>query len=152
MAGFISTIDESDYQSAMGLLHSTWAKPVIIYQLAQKTIINTNPNHNFVYSSGPNQTTTQNIVSSGIYNMRIHYPSDDKLDTLRDGSVRAPQQINLRKKDYLVKLICSRDARALLENCEKIEFNEIVYQIESDPRPHGVVGYQFFNFYLKAIN
>jgi len=152
MAGFISSADETDFRNTMALVHETWAKPVIIYQTSQKTVISTNPNHNFLYNSGPNQTQIQEVVNSGIYNLRIHYPKDEKINDFTEGGTKSSNQTNLRKKDYLVKIICSGDALPVLNNCKKIYFNDSFYQIESDPRPHGVVSYQFYNFYLKAVN
>ena len=153
MAGFISSADEADFQSAMGLLHATYAKPVTIYQTEQQVVVSTDPGYNFIYNTSPNSSDVINVIQSGVYNMRIHYPRHFDSKNLKSiGGIGMNDQINMQKKEYLVKLIVDSGAKEILQSCNKVMFNEVFYQMQSDPKPHGTVGYQFYNFYLSAVN
>ena len=153
MAGFISSVDEADFQSAMGLLHTTYAKPVTIYQTEQQVVVSTDPSYNFIYNASPNSSDVIDIIQSGVYNMRIHYPRKFELENLSAVGINGGgNQINMQKSNYLVKLIVDSGAKNILQSCNKVMFNDVFYQMQSDPKPHGTVGYQFYNFYLSALN
>jgi hypothetical protein len=153
MANLISNEEAESFRSAMKDLHDTYARDIVIYKTAQKTIVSTNVQHNFLYDSGPYQTETEDVVVSGTYQARIHYPSELKIQQfLRAGGSKNEDQLQLKRKDYKVKLVVEEDVKNILINCERIEFDGVVYMSEYDPYPHGVIGVQFWNFYLQALN
>lgn len=153
MADLLTSLERTDYASAMQDLHDTFARDIVIYQTATKTIVSTNPNHNFIYGSGPLQTSTEDVVVQGTYKARIHYPQESKLEQfLRAGGAKNDDQIQLKRKNWKVKLIVDATVRPILEKCERIEFDGTIFAVDSDPRPHGVVGPQFWDYYLMANN
>lgn len=153
MPSLISNEEADEYRSAMKDLHDTFARDIIIYKSAEQTVISTNVQHNFLYNSGPYQTETQDVVVSGTYKARIHYPSQLKIEQfLRAGGSKNDDQLQLKRKNYKVKLIVEEDVKNILMDCERIEFDGVIYMSEFDPYPHGVIGVQFWNFYLQALN
>jgi len=150
MSDLLSASERTTYQSAMKDLHDTFARDIVIYQTSQKTLVSTNPNHNFLYNSGPDQTVTTDVIISGTYKARIHYPKEEKIERFLTNSNN--DQIQLKRKDYKVKLVVEADVRAILIKCERIEFDGTIFAVDSDPRPHGVAGVQFWDFYLMAAN
>jgi hypothetical protein len=150
MSNLISDSEKASYQSAMKDLHDTFARDIVIYQTSQKTLISTNPNHNFLYNSGPEQTVTSDIIISGTYKARIHYPKEGHLEKFLSQS--NDDQIQLKRKKYMVKLIVEADVKIILDKCERIQFDGVIFAVDSDARPHGVVGVQFWDYYLTANN
>jgi hypothetical protein len=153
MPSFISPSEDASFRSAMVDLHDTWAKDIIVYSTRTRTVITTNPNHNFLYSTGPNQTETVDEVVKTTGKARIHYKKDlPSADLVLNTSGKAEDQINTERKDWDVKLVVTEDIKTLIEKAERITFNDVVFKVKPDNRPHGVVSYQFYNFYLKALN
>jgi len=150
MGDLLTASERASYQSAMKDLHDTYARDIVIYQTSQKTIISTDINHNFLYNSGPSQTVTNEVIVSGTYKARIHYPKENALEKLLSQSNN--DQIQLAQKNYKVKLIVESDVKEILLKCERIEFDGTIFAVDSDSRPHGVAGVQFWDFYLKANN
>jgi hypothetical protein len=153
MPDLLTLSERADYASAMQDLHDTFARNIVIYQTATKTVVSTSPNHNFLYGSGPAQTVTEDVIVSGTYKARIHYPKESALEQfLRAGGAKNDDQIQLKRKDWKVKLVVDITVKPILEKCERIEFDGTLFSVESDPRPHGVVGPQFWDYYLSALN
>jgi len=156
MASFISATEAADYQNAMGNLHDTFKRPIIIFQTAQQTIISTNPNHNFLYPSDSSNSSSNDVVSnvvvSGNYFARIHYESEQKTRILRAGYDNVSEQVDVEDKAGKVKLIFDADTYAIVKNCTRVTFDSGIYQVVSDARPHGVIGTQFFNLNLKPLS
>ena len=153
MPSLLSQAEIDSYKSAMKDLHDTFARDIIVYQTAKKTVISTNVNHNFIYGGGGGQTEVEETVVANTCKARIHYPKESKLEQfLRAGGSRNDDQIQLKRKDFKVKLVVEEDVKEILQSCERVEFDGIVYTIESDLKPHGVIGVQFYDFYLQAVN
>lgn len=153
MPSLISSIEDASFRTAMQDLHDTWAKDIVVYSTRTRTVISTNPNHNFLYNSGPNQTETIDEVVKTNGKARIHYKRElQNADLVLNTSGKAEDQFNTSRKDWDVKLIVTEDIKELIKDAERIEFNDTVFKVHTDPRPHGVVSYQFYNFYLKALN
>ena len=153
MPSLISPTEDASYSAAITDLHDTWAKPIVIFSTRKRVVISTNPNHNFLYATGPNQTQTADEVVKTEGAARIHYKRElQTADLAKNTSGTASDQFNTSRKDWDVKLIVTKDIKTLIEKAERIEFNDQIFQVHTDPRPHGVVSYQFYNFYLKALN
>lgn len=153
MASLISAAEDLSFRSTMGDLHDTFAKEIVIFSSRKRTVVSTNPNHNFLYGSGPNQTETIDEVVKTVAKARIHYKKELQLDQMsKSNSGLSTEQFNVRNKDWDVKLIVTEDVKSLIESSKRIEFNDTIFDVYTDPRPHGVVSYQFYNFYLKALN
>ncbi len=156
MASFVTDSEIASYQSAMSQLHDTFKRPIIIYQSPSQTIVTTNVNHNFLYPSSEDNisqnTDVANTVVSGLYYARIHYWHEQKTDFLKNNNNDSSEQINVRRKEGSVKLVLDENAYNIIKTCRRVTFDSGVYQVESDPRPHGVIGVQFWNLYLKPLN
>ena len=150
MPSLISAAEDVSIREAMTNLHDTWVKDIVIYSTRSRVVISTNPNHNFLYNTGPNQSQTVDEVVKTEGKARIHYKRELKLVDIQP--VSPQEQINTSKKDWDVKLIVTEDLKTLIEKCERVEFNGEIFNVHTDGRPHGVVSYQFYNFYLKALD
>lgn len=153
MADLLTVSERSSYQEAMQNLHDTFARDIVIYQTASKTLVSTNPKHNFMYGSAGDGSAIEQVVISGTFKARIHYPNEAKLEQfLRAGGSKNDDQIQLKRRGWKVKLIVDESVKSILEKCERIEFDGVTYAVDSSARPHGVVGVQFWDFYLQSNN
>ncbi len=156
MASFVTDSDVADYQNAMTNLHDSFKRPIIIFQTALQTIISTNVNHNFLYPSDSSNSSSNDIVSnvvvSGNYYARIHYEPNQKTKFLEAGHREGNEQIGVKDKMGEVKLIFDADTYAIVKTCTRVTFDSGIYEVLSDPRPHGVIGTQFFNLYLRPLS
>jgi len=150
MPSFISPTEDTSFREAMANLHETWAKPIVIFQTRKKVVISTNPNHNFLYSSGPGQTQTQDEVVKTNSTARIHYKKDQPTPDFK--GLTDKDQLNVEVKDWDVKMIVNDDVKTILEKAQRIEFNGKLFKLRDDTKSHGVISYQFTTFYLKALN
>jgi hypothetical protein len=150
MPSLVSESEDNTFRSAMTDLHDTFAKDIVIYSTRSRVVISTNPNHNFLYNTGPNQSQTVDEVVKTTGKARIHYKRELKLVDLK--GITNQDQINTSQKEWDVKLIVTEDLKTLIEKCERVEFNGEIFKVHTDGRPHGVVSYQFYNFYLKALD
>lgn len=153
----VSLSDAGDYQTAMQQLHATFARPITIYQTATQMVIATSPTHNFLYPdtpNNPNNTQVSDIVSSGVYLARIHYAKEQKTEIYENSELGANkvEQLNVKNKIGDVKIILDATGFAVAQTCTRVLFDSMVYQIRSDPRPHGVVGVYFYNLYLTPLS
>lgn len=152
MASLVSDDENNEYISAMNDLHDTFAKPIVIFYTAQKVVVSTNPNHNMFYSAGPNQTQTIETPVKVETTARIHYRDESKLDDLLlRGGTTSSDQINVKKKDWRVKLVVNEEVKNILLKAKRVQFDDYTYEVDSDCMPRGVITFQFFDIYLKAL-
>ena len=153
MPSLLTSDEITSMQSAMRDLHDTYARDIVVYLTAKKTIVSTNPSHNYFYNSGPNQTAVTDVISKVVCKARIHYPKEGKLDSfLRAGGSKSDDQLQLIRKDYKVKLVVEEAIKDIIVKSERIEFDGTLLAVDSDYRPHGVIGVQFWDVYLIANN
>ncbi len=156
MASFVTDSDVADYQNAMTNLHDSFKRPIIIFQTALQTIISTNVNHNFLYPSDSTNSSSNDVVTntvvSGNYYARIHYTPEQKTRILKAGHEKGNEQVVVEDKAGSVKLIFDAPTYAIVRSCTRITFDSGIYEVVSDQRPHGVIGTQFFNLYLRPLS
>lgn len=153
MPSLLTSDEITSMQLAMKDLHDTYARDIIVYLTAKKTIVSTNPSHNYFYNSGPGQTTTEDVISKVVCKARIHYPKNADLDSfLRAGGSKNDDQTQLKRKDYKVKLVVEEAIKDILVKSQRVEFDGTILAVDSDYRPHGVIGVQFWDVYLIANN
>jgi D-alanyl-D-alanine dipeptidase len=71
---------------------------------------------------------------------------------LRAGGSKSDDQLQLTRKDYKVKLVVEEAIKDIIVKSERIEFDGTILAVDSDYRPHGVIGVQFWDVYLIANN
>ena len=155
---YTSAADNADYKTAMQQLHATFARPIIIYQAGQQTVIYSNPNHNFLFPDTSNNTGVNTQVAttvvSGVYMARIHYEKKQLVGLLANSeiSVERTEQLNIKNKMGVVKIILDATGFAAVETCTRVTFDGEIFQVRSDPRPHGIVGVYFYDLYLTPLS
>lgn len=134
-------------------LHATFARPIVIFQTATHTVISTNPSNNFLFDNAPFNSPTTNVINSGIFQARILYGKKETLNPF--GTVQrnnASDQNGIRLEDGEVRIRLDATGAAFLSSCERVTFDNTIFDVETTQRPHSLVGPpNFFDFYLKKI-
>ena len=153
MADLFTPAQKAAFEQTQQDIHDTFARPITVYKNSQKIVIFSNPEHNFIFDSGPNQTTTEDVIVSGVFYARILYKPDQKDDMFRggDGSLRQDQLFQEKPKGE-VRLKLDPTGAAFLNQATRVEFDGTIFNITADQRPHGLFTPKFYNFYLTRLN
>ena len=60
-------------------LHDTFAREIVVYKEAQKVVINTDPNYNYIYNQTGGTTSVQNVPQKKIMKARILYDDNREI-------------------------------------------------------------------------
>lgn len=134
-------------------LHATYARDIVIYQTATETVISTSPSENILFDNAPFNSETTTIINSGIFKARILYPKIEPLVPF--GGVQSnlsADQSMIRLTDGTVRIRLDATGAALLSSCERVTFDNTIFDVETTQRPHALFGPpNFFDFNLKKI-
>lgn len=149
---YFTSSEKSSFEGLMQNVHDTYARPITMFKTSQKIIIFTNTEHNFIFDSGPNQTTTQDIIVSGVFQARILYKSDQPSEMYKGGDGNLNQTQNFQQiPQGDVRLKVTPEGRDFLVDATRVEFDGTIFNIKSDQRPHGLFTPKFYNFYLTRL-
>ncbi len=152
MADLFSPSQKSAFEQTQRDVHDTFARPITIFKNSQKTVIFSNPDHNFIFDAGPNQTVTEDVIVSGVFNARILYKPDQPSNMFKGGDGNLNQTQNFQQfAQGDVRLKLDITGRNFLVDATRVEFDGTLFNIKSDQRPHGLFTPQFWNFYLTRL-
>ena len=81
MAEFLSSSDRATIASHLLDLHDTFGRDIIVYKEAQKVIISTDPNYNYLYNTaGATNQSVENVPVKKVFKARIRYDTDRNLE------------------------------------------------------------------------
>ncbi len=153
MADLFSPSQKAAFEQTQRDIHDTFARPITIFKNSQKTVIFSNPDHNFIFDAGPNQTVTEDVIVSGTFNARILYKPDQKDEMFKGGDGNLNQTQNFQEMQLgEVRLKLDITGRNFLLDAKRVEFDGEIFNITSAQRPHGLFTPQFYNFYLTRLN
>lgn len=124
-------------------LHDTFGRDIIVFKEAQKVIVSTDPNYNYLYNSGGSTTTSvTNQPVKKIFKARIRYDVGNKNLMSNIGSSETSQvRIKLKKEDY-----------TYISDAKRIELDGRMFHVDSDPRAHGLFdAIQFYTLFLRSV-
>lgn len=135
-------------------LHATYARPITIYRTAVETVVLTNPKNNYLYQEAPDNSVVNTVVQSGVVDARILYGRKETLNQFSSvARNNSADQNQIRLEEGEVRLKLDPTGRALLQGCERVQFDGIIFDVSTSQRPHSIFGEpNFFDFYLKKLN
>ena len=96
MVEFLSPSDRADIAANLLNLHDTFGRDIIVYKEAQKVIISTDPNYNYLYNTAGAQTNSvENVPVKKVFKARIRYDTDRSLEYFGDTDA----QVKVSKPD-----------------------------------------------------
>ena len=136
----------AQFDSAM----ATFLRPLIVYQEPEKTVIISDPNYNPL-EGAYNQNDTE-VLNTPIYttiNGRILYDKDQEWSYVKPYPGNDNGQ--LKVKDQTVRSVRAKtdySGHSLLSTAKKIELDGYLFDIQSQPRPHGPFGTGYWTYYF----
>ena len=153
MSDLLSSSDKLELGNVFNDLHDTFARPITIFRQNEQIVIANSLDNNYIWDQAPNNTTTQTVIVSGVFNARILYADDQKLDQFKSISRNGSEdQIlsSLEAGDVRIKL--DPTGHAFISNAKRAVFDGFTFDIKTSPRPHGLFTPQFFTYILKKVN
>ncbi len=148
----LSATIKANAEQLLNDVHDTFARDIVIYKQSQQVVINTNPKHNFLFSSAPNNTSVQNTVVSGTFKARILY-GDKQLKTpiTTTQAGRTEDQTNVKLSEGLVRIKVDVSGANFIKDATRIIIDDTIFAIDTDSRPHGLFDPKYYTFYLKRL-
>ena len=103
MAEFLSSSQRASIVANLLDLHDTFGREIIVYKEAQKVIIATNPNYNYLYNTGgATNESVENIPVRKVFKARIRYDTDRSLEHF--GEVNSQIKVDRTDASSLVRI------------------------------------------------
>jgi hypothetical protein len=149
MASFFPENVKKRLSEQFNNLHDTFAREMVVYKEAQKVVINSDPNYNYIYNETGGTTSIQNVPQKKIINARILYDNDR--DTEYFGEFGSSTKIRRVDSTSRVRIKLKKEDYLFIKDAKRIEFDERMFLVDSDPRPHGLFDVYFYTLHLKPI-
>lgn len=129
-------------------LHATFARPIYIFRTAQQIVVRSNPNHNYLFDTSPNNTSVTEVIQSGTFMARILYGRKQDLTTF---APKGNEQVTLLASEGDVRIKLDLTGAAFMVGAQRVEFDGNIFTISTQDRPHGLFDPKFQDFYLKSL-
>tara|TARA_B100000941_G_scaffold267634_1_gene223706 strand:- start:519 stop:977 length:459 start_codon:yes stop_codon:yes gene_type:complete len=149
MASFISDLAKRVFAQQFTHLHDTFSREIVVYKEAQKVVINTDVNYNYIYNNTGAAPSVQNVPQKFIFQARILY--DDNRDTEYFGEFGSSTKVKRVDGNSRVRIKLKKDDYMQIKDLKRIEFDERMFMVDSDPRAHGLFEVDFYTLYLKPV-
>ncbi len=143
--------EKTEYSNYFNDIHDTFARPIFMFKKRDELVITDNPNHSYVWDAAPMNTETVSTLVSGIFNARILYSTKQEKGFLLSKSNQ--DQIGTAdtfEGDVRIKL--DPTGAAFIGDSQRVKFDGFLFDISSNPRPHGLFTPKWETFYLKRTN
>lgn len=137
----------ADFQSAV----STFFRPLVIYQEAEKTVIVSDPKWNPIDAWNQNDTSVQNTPVLSTVSGRIFWDKQQEWKYLKPYAGQGTDQAQIKVKDQVTRscrVKVDQSGYNLLVTAKKVEVDGVMLDPESQPRPHGLFAPDFWTFYF----
>lgn len=150
MANLISNSERTYLESLMDDMHETFSRDIVIIKDAKRIIISTDPNYNYLYNnvSGAFNQTVQNQPQKQTFKARILYGKKQVQENV-DGEVDSQTNVDLPAGHVRIKL--DQEGYDYIKKAKRVTFDDKIFEINTDDRPHGLFRPRFYTFYLKPI-
>jgi len=150
MGSLINSAHKALLESAIDNIHDTFARDLVCIKEANKVIMSTDPNYNYLYKNVRGAVTSiKNIINQKTIKARILYIGRQQED-LFDAQTSA--QLKVEKVAGEVRIKVGKVDYDYLKGTKRAEFDGRIFTMTSDERPHGLFTPQYYTFYLKPVD
>ena len=151
MAEFLPPSQRASIAANLLDLHDTFGREIIVYKEAQKVIISTDPNYNYLYkNAGAQNQSVQNVPVKKVFKARIRYDTDRSLEYF--GETDTQVKVNRVDANSMVRVKLKIEDYEYIKDAKRVELDGRMFHVESDPRPHGLFDViQFVTLFLRPI-
>ena len=149
MSSFLSDGAKQALAAQFNNLHDTFARDIVVYKEAKKIVASTDPNFNYIYNDTGGATSIQNVPQSQTFKVRILYDNDRDTEYFGEfGSVTKMKRVDAAAR---VRIKMKAADYSYIKDAKRMEFDGRMCLIDSDPRPHGLFGVDFYTLHLKPV-
>ena len=153
MAEFlISGIERATVAANLLDLHDTFGRDIVVYKEAQKVIVSTDPNFNYLIRNRRSFHSQACRISlfSKVFKARIRYDSDRSLEYFGEAGDSSKSQAD-PDGSRLVRIKLKAEDYAYIKEAKRIELDGRMFHVDSDPRAHGLFDViQFYSLLSKT--
>lgn len=151
MAEFLTAAARANIAKNLIDLHDTFGRDIIVYKEAQKVVVSTDPNFNYLYGTGGASTkSVENIPVRKVFKARIRYDTSRSLENF--GEADAQMKVSRPDDGSLVRIKLKIEDFEYIKDAKRVELDGRMFHIDSDPRAHGLFDViQFYTLYLRPI-
>lgn len=150
MGSLISNSDKEAFESVFDDIHDTFARDIKFIKEAQRVILSTDPNYNYLYKNvRGGVTSVERKIVEATFKARILYVGRQN-EGMFDGEVNA--QIKVEKHVGEVRIKVDKEGYGYLKEAKRCEFDGRKFSIISDEMPHGLFSPKYYTFYLKPVD
>ena len=150
MGSLISDSDKNRFESVFDDIHDTFARDIKFIKEAQRVILSTDPNYNYLYKNVKGQVKSiKRSVVQATFKARILYIGRQN-EGVFDRDVGA--QIKVEKHVGEVRVKVDETGYGYLKGTKRCEFDGRKFSVISDEMPHGLFSPKYYTFYLKPVD
>jgi hypothetical protein len=146
MGSFLSSQQKKAMESAMQDMHDTFARSIYAYREADKVIVSTDPNFNYLYNNVKGVSKILRRSQFKAIKARIQY-LDRENTTMYDNQVDAQIKVQTAVGEVRVKV--DAESNEYFKNAKRIEVDGKMFFKVTDVKKHGLFSPKFFTYYLK---
>ena len=147
MASLLTAAQKASYEAVMQNMHDTFARTIYAYKEAQKIIVSTDPNFNYLYNNvkGVSQIVRKSQFQT--LNARILY-----VDKNMEEMYNVDTQIKVVRDIGEVRIKLDADGYAYFKDAKRVEIDGRLFYKITDVKKHGLFRPKFFTFYLRPTD
>jgi hypothetical protein len=149
MGSYLSDKDKLHLASQFNNLHDTFARDIIVYKEAQKVIVSTDPNYNYIYNNSGPTTSIENVPQKKTFKARIFYDYNREMEYF--GEANAQTKVERVSANDRVRIKLKKADYDFIKDAKRIEFDGRMFFIDSDARAHGLFNVDFYTLFLKPV-
>ena len=147
---YISATLKTQLQGIIDNVHETFARTITVYEEGERVLIAASSTYNNVYGKTNNGNTSVSRTSvSHSIKARIKY-INAKDESLADGEINSQPDIDLINGS--VRITVDESGFAILKEAKRCEFEGRKYEIASKGSATGILGPQYYHFFLKPLD
>lgn len=149
MTSFLSDDEKIHLAAQFKHLHDTFARDIVVYKEAQKVVINTDPNYNYIYNNSGPTTSIENVPQKKVFKARVFYDYNREMEYF--GETNAQTKVERISANDRVRIKLEKADYNYIKGAKRIEFDERMFFIDSDARAHGLFDVDFYTLFLKPV-
>lgn len=153
MASLLSDTEKAALVSDFKNVVDTFLRALTVYEEPEKTIVVSDPNYNPYEAFNQNNLNITNTPRPVTVYGRILYDKNQEWSFMRPQGGNTVGEPAIKVKDTSNVRACrikvDAAGHAILQRAKKYEIDGILFDRESEPRPHGLFGVDHYTYYFK---
>lgn len=146
MASILSSEQKKALEAVMESMHDTFARSIFAYKEAQKLILSTDENFNYLYNNVKGVSQILKKSQFKAIKARIEY-MDRNNTSMYDSQVDA--QIKVEGPVGEVRIKVDQEGNDYFKDTKRVEIDGRMFFKITDVKKHGLFSPKYFTYYLK---